>query len=908
MTLIEYINPAITPKLLMMAAMGFSLACKLFFFGASVRYFFKTQHYRSLLTCLLIFLTGSILSDTCDLGVLIKRGIFQIRDDFPLFTLLNRIDWILFLSSYQALAFFFEFLVHRKIRLHIFHIINFLANIAITSCFIYLAVFKYGVPSSSPETLSFELKVIQWAFIALPFFFLPAAYTIIKKMWKGELPAILVHQLKYLMYFLVPYIIMETVNHQVSYLGKLVPFLFPYKDLLFTLCMILSTIAIYILSKKIVAHRFLNIREAVTASSTFTFLATCNDILEQLNYASALKELNHLIQSFLLRTFSIPSTKTVFIIRKNDAAEQQNQQNHQVSIIVESFIQDKEKALFSTNCGNPKIFIRDEIQFSHFYENTPEQKEILQFLDALNADVFLPIYERTSINAYIIIGRDARPQKLFTSKERDEMLVFTTYVSNIINILVHSQSELIRQQHKYLMDELYQKHQEINQHKESMRSFMRRERKTGILYYKNRRFIMANEAAHELLGIDPNQQLGHPLSQALTATARKIDQYKTSQVTFARDSQGAKLVIEGMSGPDQTPILLVSYPEISDIINAQLTQLKDPSSWDYLLYLETTQSGKLINQLIPGSSEKLLAFKINLLSTALSKKATLLEMAHEDCMPTVEILHAISMRSQLHTIKMSHYEKNNEIGLALFGLSPLFDTKGVPPLLEKLDSQGTLYIENIEYLSIETQEQLARFISHGFYTAYKSDHKKISDVRIICSTTKDLLALVHEGSFSQALYTELRRMSLSMPLLTGLSADEMENLAQELADQLITNDTYKHLLSLTEKDKAMLVNDRPLSLHECKEKIIELLKEKTVEHGIDEITEFDRAATIADPTIAQAIRLGKKALKDPHAMSLLWNKFKNQNTIAQLLGVNRSSVNRRCHEYNLIIDKVEAHT
>ena len=46
--------------------------------------------------------------------------------------------------------------------------------------------------------------------------------------------------------------------------------------------------------------------------------------------------------------------------------------------------------------------------------------------------------------------------------------------------------------------------------------------------------------------------------------------------------------------------------------------------------------------------------------------------------------------------------------------------------------------------------------------------------------------------------------------------------------------------------------------------------------------------------------IGKKALKDPQIMSLLWEKFeKNQNRIATFLGVNRSSVNRRCKDYNL---------
>ena len=110
--------------------------------------------------------------------------------------------------------------------------------------------------------------------------------------------------------------------------------------------------------------------------------------------------------------------------------------------------------------------------------------EILQFLNAINAEIFLPIFERNTITAYIIVEHDARPHKLFTNKERDEMLVFTSYLSNIINILKYSNIEAMHQRQKELTEELYHKHQEINQYKECNRSFMRsnKERKIGIIY------------------------------------------------------------------------------------------------------------------------------------------------------------------------------------------------------------------------------------------------------------------------------------------------------------------------------------------------------------------------------------------------------------------------------------------
>ena len=138
-----------------------------------------------------------------------------------------------------------------------------------------------------------------------------------------------------------------------------------------------------------------------------------------------------------------------------------------------------------------------------------------------------------------------------------------------------------------------------------------------------------------------------------------------------------------------------------------------------------------------------------------------------------------------------------------------------------------------------------------------------------------------------------------MPSLHELSEPEITALAQGFADQIVTEDTYKNLLSLTDKDTSKLYEERPLSLREFKDRVHQLLVQKSSKHNISDVTKFDPAYNVSDPDIAHAVRLGKKALKDPHIMSVLWHKFKSQSKIATLLGVNRSSVNRRCQEYNL---------
>ena len=89
-------------------------------------------------------------------------------------------------------------------------------------------------------------------------------------------------------------------------------------------------------------------------------------------------------------------------------------------------------------------------------------------------------------------------------------------------------------------------------------------------------------------------------------------------------------------------------------------------------------------------------------------------------------------------------------------------------------------------------------------------------------------------------------------------------------------------------------------MQELKGRVQHLLIKKSKKNQIYQEVTFDPAYDITDPDLVEAARLGKKALQDQRVMVLLWNKFKNQNKIAFFLGVNRSSVNRRCKEYNLL--------
>ena len=105
-------------------------------------------------------------------------------------------------------------------------------------------------------------------------------------------------------------------------------------------------------------------------------------------------------------------------------------------------------------------------------------------------------------------------------------------------------------------------------------------------------------------------------------------------------------------------------------------------------------------------------------------------------------------------------------------------------------------------------------------------------------------------------------------------------------------------MELNEKDKNKLIATNPTSLFDIKKQVQELLLKKSEKNAIYKETIFS-PATSDDPALIRAANMGKQALRDKQIMIMLWDKFKNQNQIASFLGVNRSSVNRRCKAYNL---------
>lgn len=874
-----------------------------FLFAFVKRLITHSNDIKRILLLLILLILGSAIPDAAWM-VKLFRDLFFPMFDYRIVLFVIRIAWIFFIIQYHALSLFLENLAHQQYILPMRQKICIMISALFCMFFVVVTIVDFNCTNES-QIMSLHVFLQNLStFYCLFFLFLPSLFIIVQKIRSNQLPAILQAQLKiFLQWLIIPHYLTDCIQMFPFKIYSLDWIAHSYATVGFSTLFL--AVALYFCARRILRLRFLNLRSHVQQPMNVNFIDDFKGVLERLSVVTSFSELGYIIQNFFKETFVVAGDKTRFYLRNfGEQVDKRHDDgmNNSMSYVVETFFETHGEFIASI-VKQEKALIYDEIAFSHFYDTCQEGKVMLQFLDLINADVFLPIYEKDKLIAYIIIERGARSGKFYSDVERNEFIVFGSYLGNIINLLQKKNLDVLVEQEQILRKELHHKHQEIEQYKESIRSFLRTHvgQKIGILFYKNRHFIYGNKEAKELINIDFDRQQGHPLGGTLRHLAQQVEDFKSPHTVFAKDTAGNTLVFSAVTHLEQnTVIITISRPDISDTIKYYLDVLKDPTEWDYVLYLQTTRSGKLINQLVPGDGPTLLHFKIELLKTALSQKALYVETSDQDLLPTVELVHAVSMREKLHVISLQPQHSAVDVAITLFGINPIFGLHRAyeRPLLEQLDTIGTLFIKNIHLLDIEAQEHLAEFIRYGYFKVLKSNQKIASNVRIICSGN-NIMALVHEGKFSKVLFDELRSTILSMPSLLTLSEGELSSLTDGFIQQHIGSQELHNMFSLTDKEKYLLLQYPSASLQELKARVQNILAKKSHKNQIYHEAEFV-PAEITDPEFIALARLGKRALKDQKVMTLLWNKFKNQNKISLFLNVNRSSVNRRCKEYNLL--------
>jgi len=835
---------------------------------------------------LLISMTSALI---CDITWLIKlsQSLF-IPMPYYVVVFFIRIAWAFLAVQYQSLSLFLQALTQPKFKFKKWHTFTTAITGIFFFYFIYRALFHPFTLAEIAERDIARASMDNPEFLIMRYIIPVLVYSypilglvyVFRNMRSFKLPKLLRRQVKlFTVFFVMPYLLIEFI---------LATCFSSINDMYFTISIstLLLTLALYYCMKNVLKVRLVNSSPRAIGIQQTRVIDEFKTVLRGLSEASNTQELTHITQLFFKEAFSIPHNTVHLTIREHYPQEEKQNRSSRDDMI---------EAFMATHDGLDTFLVRDEITFSNFYEQTKHNTDSIAFLKALDADVFLPIYSNKKLVGYITVDLGARTNHL-THSEQDAMLAFATYLGNITNLLRHRTVHTLLYKEKKLKDSLYNKHQEINLYKESVHGFLRhsKQKMLGILFYKNGHFNRANADAKKLIPFDPNLQEGHPLSKSLQEVARYVETFNTPFSLHAKDSAGNPLLLSGVPHlQHQHTIITASYPDISDVILQQMHLLADPNDWDYLLYLSSTKAGALINAALPSNEETILNTKIQLLKTALNKKAVLLSASQEDLNDTAKLIHAISMHETLHTLTLTTPTSFAAIAPTLFGTA---QQSNQTPLLEKLVN-GTLYIKNIHHLDHKSQTTLAELISFGWYRYPQSEQTASSSTRIICSSNQILSTQVHAGRFSTDLYALLKKEIVKIPSIASLAFKEQESLIDGFTDQHITSHALKNICALSQKEKQKIIDSQPVSLQELKHQVQQALQEKTYtipfEAGKTHNASFD------DPELLLAGRLGKQALKHEHIMQLLWKKFQNQNKIALFLGVNRSSVNRRFKAFQI---------
>lgn len=840
------------------------------------------------MVCLFAILLGSIFVDLSWIVPLIK--ILFLSDTWrPIALFFIRIGWAFHLIVGQALGLFTILLGEKDYKFNAYQKIILLLNSIFIAYFIYIAFFHIhliGANRTVTEIQMINFCSTYWFQLLI----IPSLFFTVKKIKISTFPKLLKKQVTVLLTYLIfPYTFVQSVE---SF------FVWHNVQALIAACIStpLLTIAIWYCIHRIMGYRFLNFQKQVQASEKFDFITDFNWFLEGLGNVANINEIQHFIQGFFKSSFAIPLNKTEFYARKSQFVYSNKQDAPPLNakeIIVENALVVHENLV--TILKKNTVLIKDEIVFSNFYQESVEYQIMLDLLDTLKADVFLPIFEGDAFVGYIIIESGARPNRFFSDVEHDEFVLVARHLGKVINMLRYSSLDVVLEREKMLNEEVYYLHKQILLYQESISAFMRndKQRRIGVLFYKwDRKFSFANQAAKDFITINVNMHEGHPLTKTLRNLVHNVETYKVAQTAFSYDAQGNRLVLAGIPNLERNnTIILVYYPEISDILKSQLDKIGCHSDWHYVLCLETTKSGQLINEMVPGTGQSLMRFKIDLLRMAMGKKTLLLDMPADDLLSTAEIIHYISLRKELYHLSVRPESVTSQVIIKLFGINPLYGAFPTP-LFEQLES-GTLFIENIHLLDIEIQHMLAQYIKYGHYTPYKSSQKIFSSVRIICSARPDLYSLVQAGKFSKDLFEELKETTLTLPSFLQLSENDMNELITNFTEQAVATSPLKNLLELSYSEKTKILMNRPMSLQAFKNKIKNALVKKSQKKEMYHEITFESGYTISDPELAQAAKMGKKALGDAKMLSMLITKLKSQSSVADFLGVNRSTIHRR---------------
>ncbi|MHC5537615.1 sigma-54-dependent transcriptional regulator [Singulisphaera rosea] len=221
---------------------------------------------------------------------------------------------------------------------------------------------------------------------------------------------------------------------------------------------------------------------------------------------------------------------------------------------------------------------------------------------------------------------------------------------------------------------------------------------------------------------------------------------------------------------------------------------------------------------------------------------------------------------------------------------------------------GTLLLDEVSNLSDELEQGLYRFLQDRGVGAQVPGRAPSPDVRLVMTTSENLMALVEQGAFRQDLYHRIGAISLVLPPLRHRVGD-IDLLAESFRVKF-SLEQNKNVVGFTRDAlEALNKHDWPGNVRELEELIqaaVGLCQGSRITSGhISTSMSQPAAPRIAKARPATSIRPLKESLEEPEKkyiiqalQSLNWNR---QET-ARVLDINRTTLYKKMKKYGLLVD------
>jgi DNA-binding NtrC family response regulator len=224
--------------------------------------------------------------------------------------------------------------------------------------------------------------------------------------------------------------------------------------------------------------------------------------------------------------------------------------------------------------------------------------------------------------------------------------------------------------------------------------------------------------------------------------------------------------------------------------------------------------------------------------------------------------------------------------------------------LMEIASGGSLFLDEIGYLSLDLQLKLLKVIEENKIRRLGGTEDILTDTRIITATNRDLKKAVEDKSFREDLYYRLNVINICLPPLRERKKDIM--LLAEYYLEFYKKKFGKDIKDLSEEAKKIfMVYDWPGNIRELKNTLERAVFLEKIEYITEDSLglptsgfsgENDNLFSKID-SLGQGIKLD--GLEKKLVMEALEKAKGNQTKAADLLGISRDTLRYRLKKYGI---------